>query len=457
MTATGSIRAGERVSSLGAILLRRMRRLPSSWPLILIFGGAALVLVLWWQSTPAVAGLDGWLTNAGRITGLLAGYGCAVLLALMSRIPALEHGVGTDRLARWHALGGRYTISLIIVHALLIIWGYAITAGTGVIEQAGTILFDYPDMLKATVGFLLLLVVGITSARVARSRLRYEIWHFVHFSTYIAVFLVFFHQLATGAQFVDSAWARAVWYALYISVALALVWFRFVVPIRRGLRHDLRVTGVRTEAPEVVSVYMSGQHLEDMGAKPGQFFRWRFLAPGLRWSANPYSLSAPVGEDHLRITVKDAGGHSRALAALRPGTRVWAEGPYGAFTGARPHHDKSLLLAGGVGITPLRALFETLPGDVILVYLARRPENLALRGELDAIAADRGTRAHYFVDEPAAHSLSLTAEKLRALVPDLLQRDVYLCGPPGMTAAAKHALKAAGVRRRDIRHETFEF
>ncbi|TYK43610.1 ferredoxin reductase family protein [Actinomadura decatromicini] len=435
---------------------RRSARVPSGWPQVLVYIGAALVLALWWRSTGPIVGLDGWLTEAGRVTGLLAGYGCAVLLALMARIPALERGVGTDRLARWHAAGGRYTLGLAAAHVLLIIWGYAVTARTSVVSETTTVVLDYPEMLKGTLGFVLLLGVGITSARAARRRLRYEVWHYLHFATYLAIFLAFSHQLANGAQFAGDAWARAAWYALYIGVAVVLVWFRFVTPVVRGLRHDLRVRAVEPVAPGVVSVYMTGRGLDGLTAEPGQFFRWRFLAPGLWWTANPYSLSEPPRGHRLRITVKAAGDHSAALARLRPGTRVWAEGPYGGFTGARPHHDRSLLIAGGVGITPLRTLFETLPGDVTLIYLARRPEDLALRDELDAIARVRGARALYYVDEPSGYSLPLTGRALRAVVPDLRHRDVYLCGPPGMTAAALRGLRQAGVRRRHVRTESFE-
>ncbi|MGI5326079.1 ferredoxin reductase family protein [Actinomadura nitritigenes] len=432
-------------------------RVPSSWPQVLIYAGAAAVLLMWWHGTRSVTGLDGWLTEAGRVTGLLAGYGCAVLLALMARIPALERGVGTDRLARWHAMGGRYTVSLACAHALLIIWGYAVTSHTDVVHQTTSIVFDYPEMLKGTLGFLLLVGVGITSARAARRRMRYETWHYLHFATYLAIYLAFWHQLANGAQFAGSTWAKAAWYALYGGVGLALVWFRFAMPVVRGLRHDLRVAAVHAEAPGVVSIYMTGRHLDELRALPGQFFRWRFLARGHWWAANPYSLSEPARGGRLRITVKDLGDHSRALSRLRPGTRVWAEGPYGGFTGERPTHDRALLLAGGVGITPLRTLFETLPGDVVLLYRARRPEDLALRGELDAIAAARGARVHYFVSEPAGYSLPLNGRALRDLVPDIRHRDVYVCGPPGMTDAAFTALKQAGVRRRHIRNESFEF
>ncbi|MFF4183455.1 ferric reductase-like transmembrane domain-containing protein [Streptomyces sp. NPDC001691] len=425
--------------------------------LILVWTGAAGVLGLWWSDTTSVVGMGGWLTDGGRITGLLAGYACAVLLALMARIPLLDHGVGSDRLARWHAMGGRYTLSLALTHTLLIIWGYAVTSHAHVVDQTTTLVLHYPDLLKGTAGFLLLVGTGIVSARAARRRLRYETWHYLHFATYLAVFLVFGHMLSNGADFVGNRSAQLAWYAMYVGVAALLLWFRFVVPVRRGLRHRLRVAEVRAEAPGVVSVYLTGEHLDELGAEPGQFFRWRFLAPGLWWAANPYSLSAPAHHRFLRITVKAVGTHSAALARLAPGTRVWAEGPYGGFTAARRTTTKTLLLAGGAGITPLRALLETLPGDITLMYRVRRPEDLALRGELDALAAARGARILYSVDEPAAHHLPLTDSALLQYVPDLRDRDIYLCGPPGMTDAALRALRGAGVRRRRIHHESFAF
>ncbi|MFD5387082.1 ferric reductase-like transmembrane domain-containing protein [Streptomyces sp. NPDC127074] len=437
---------------------RSAPRPPSPVPVLAhltIWGGAAAVLALWWSDTPSVVGAAGWLTGAGRISGLLAGYTCAILLLLMARVPLLDRAIGTDRLARWHAMGGRYTIALACAHVLLIIWGYSLESHTGVVGQTTTLVLHYPDLLKGTIGFLLFLLTAIMSARAVRRRVPYETWHFLHFATYLAVFLAFGHQLSDGADFVGDRPAQAAWYVLYIGAAALLAWYRFAVPVRRALRHRLYVAEVRPEAPGVVSVYLSGSRLAELRAEPGQFFRWRFLTRGLWWAANPYSLSAAPHPAYLRITVKASGGHSAALAHLQPGTRVLAEGPYGAFTARRRRTRKTLLLGGGVGITPLRTLFETLPGEVILVYRARRPEDLALRAELDGVAATRGAIVHYVVDEPAAGSSPLTAGALRGLVPDLAERDVYLCGPPGMTEAALRALHDAGVPRRRVHHESF--
>lgn len=301
---------------------------------------------------------------------------------------------------------------------------------------------------------MILLAVGITSARAVRRRTGHEFWYYVHLLTYAAVFLAFGHQLALGS---DLQGHSVFWYVLYLGVAALVLWFRVLAPVRLNLRHRLRVESVHQEARGVWSVVVAGRELDRLGARSGQFFRWRFLAPGLRWTSTPYSLSAPPRPDRMRITVKALGDHSTAVALLRPGTRVWAEGPYGSLTGDRRTAARSLLIAGGVGITPLRALFETLPGEVTLLYRARAVEDLALGGELEALARWRGARVHYLLNGPDGQRPRVTAELLRAAVPDdLAGRDVYLCGPHGFAREVYEALRAAGVPDRRIHHESFE-
>src|SRR5581483_789148 len=153
--------------------------------------------------------------------------------------------------------GGRYTVSLVVAHGLLILWGYAITAHANVIREGGTLLTSYPDVLAATVGGLLLVGVGISSARAARRRLRYETWYYLHLYTYLAVALAFSHQFSTGADFVHNRAARAAWSLLYLGTACAVVGYRFTVPVRTMLRDRLRVEAVYRESGDTVSVVVA--------------------------------------------------------------------------------------------------------------------------------------------------------------------------------------------------------
>jgi predicted ferric reductase len=422
-----------------------------------IGAGAAAVIILWWHSTLEVTGLGGWLTGTGEICGLLAGYGVIVLVLLMARVPPIDRGVGTDRLARWHATGGRYVISLVSVHALAIIWGYAVNARISPVSETATLLTTYPDVLMATVAWFLLLGVALVCVRAVRKRLRYETWYYLHFYTYLAVALAFSHQFANGAAFTTDVTARFWWASLYIAVAALVAWFRIVVPVRDFVRHGFRVAGVRQEGPRAVSIYIKGRRLRELQAEPGQFFRWRFLARGYWWQSHPFSLSAVPSDDLMRITVRDVGDYSATLGRLKPGTRVLAEGPFGAFTPTGAGRD-TLLLAGGVGITPLRAMFATLSGAVTLIYRASTWQDIVFQAELDAIARARGAAVHYLVGTRSDLGADpLSAAVLRQLAPGLHRMDVYLCGPPGMTGSAVAALTQAGVPRRRIHYESFEF
>jgi predicted ferric reductase len=435
--------------------------MPKAKPWVVLGGiglGAVIVLALWWQDTASPHGLGAWLTGAGQILGLLAGYAVVILVALMARLPPLERGIGSDQLARWHSMGGRYVVSIIVAHALLITWGYAVTAHQNVVSESAKLLTQYPDVLMGTVAGFLFLGVGIVSMRAIRRRLRYETWYYLHFYTYLAIALAFSHQFANGASFINSLAARFWWSVLYLTVACLVLWYRVAVPLRAFVRHGFRVIGVRDEAPGVISVYIGGERLDELAAEPGQFFRWRFLTRSLWWSSHPYSLSAAPGGDRLRITVKDQGDHSQLLRALRPGARVIAEGPYGALTAsgtAGRTTDGAVLLAGGVGITPLRALFATLSGPVTLIYRASSWADVVFKDELDAIARSRGGTVHYLIGP--RDQVPLTGELLTRLVPGLRQRDVYVSGPSGMVTAALSALGSAGIARRQVHVESFEF
>jgi predicted ferric reductase len=455
-----TVTAPPRATQANVVATQPLRIAPEL-ALTAIVAGALAVTFLWWNDTFSVNGLGDWLTNAGRLTGLWAGYTIVILLALMARVPALERGVGADRLARWHAMGGRYTVSLSVAHTLLIIWGYAVTAHTDVVHQTSTLILSYPDVLMATAGLGLLVAVGVTSARAARRKLRYETWHFIHLYTYLAIALVFSHQFSTGADFVSNAPARWLWSAMYIVVGALLVWYRLLVPIYGAVKYPMRVAGVTRENADTVSVYLTGPSIARLRAESGQFFRWRFLTRNLWWAANPYSLSAAPRPNMLRITVKMDGDHSLALLSLAPGTRVFAEGPYGGLTKDRRRRRKVLLIAGGVGITPLRALFESLPGrpgDVTLLYRVRSENDLVLRREIEEIAARRGSRVHYLMGPSRPDDRDhLSTPGLSRLVPGLREHDVYLCGPEAMMAATRRALIKAGVPRRHIHHESFSF
>ena len=434
----------------------------AGWGLALLFLANAGVVVALWLGGGGLQDIHdsaSFLVGLGRISGLLGAYLVLVELLLLARLPLLERLLGFERLTRWHAWNGRVCLTLLVTHAVLVTWGYTIGDRISLPSEIGRLWNGYPGVITATAGLVILIGVVVTSVVAVRRRLRYETWYFVHLYAYLGVALAFSHQLATGTDFVGDPAARAYWTALYIATLGALVIFRLGVPLVRSAWHDLRVARVLEEGPTVTSIEIEGRRLGSLKARAGQFFTWRFLTRDRWWEAHPFSLSAAPDGRRLRITVKGLGDYTSALRAIPPGTRVIAEGPFGGFTAAARRRPRVALIAGGVGITPIRALLEDMPGgpeDITVVYRAQRDDDVILRAELDELAGRRGIRVHYVV---GAHDAAepLSPERLRELMPDIASRDVYVCGPPAMVEATRATLGRSGVSRRHIVTERFAY
>jgi predicted ferric reductase len=427
---------------------------------------SALVVVQLWLADGGAQGLTSsaaeLLTSLGRVTGLVAADLLLVQVFLMARVPWVERSYGQDELARRHRLVGFWSFSLMLAHIGLITAGYAVADRRGLVSELWHVVTTYDGMLMASIATASLVLVVVTSVRMARRRLRYERWHLLHLYAYVGVGLSIPHELWTGADLTGSPWARAYWVTVYLLAAGAVVAFRVGTPLWRTVRHALVVAGVQREASDVVSVRVRGRALDRLPVRPGQFFVWRFLdGPG--WArGHPYSLSAAPGEE-LRLTVKDLGDDSGRLAALPVGTKVLLEGPYGRLTADQRVTDRVVLLACGIGITPLRALLEDLEGvPTTLVYRARSAPDLVLRDEIEELAARNGVAVHYLLGRrragswlPAAAVGHSDADVLRRLAPDLVRSDVYVCGPDEWADAVVASAQEAGVPRAQLHQERF--
>jgi predicted ferric reductase len=210
-----------------------------------------------------------------------------------------------------------------------------------------------------------------------------------------------------------------------------------------------------------VSIYITGRGLDRLAARAGQHFRWRFLARDGWWRSHPFSLSAAPNGQYLRLTIKELGDWTSRLQFIHPGTRVFAEGPYGTFTGERRTRQNAVLIAGGIGITPLRAIVEELPAQRVgltLLYRATSPGDVIFRDELEALVHARGATLHMLVgrrEELPVDPLGPTL--LRQLVPDIRDRDVFVCGPEGMVDHVLASLGRLGVPTRQVHSERFAF
>ena len=441
--------------------------LPRTWTVggletvgVLVANGVVIV-AMWLRH----GGLDqfstigGTLTGLGQVTALLGTYLALIQLVLMSRSPWLDGVFGMDRLAAAHRWLGFACVWLLLGHGVFTTVGYATADGSGVVAEFWTLITTYPYVLMALASAVLFGAVAVSSMRAARRRLSYETWYGIHLYAYLAIALGFLHQLFVGTDFMNDQIAAAYWILLYVAAVALILIFRIGQPVVLSARHRLRVAKIVPEAPGVYSIYLTGRQLDRLAVRSGQYFVWRFLTREDWWRGHPFSISSAPNGNWLRITIKELGDWSAALGRIPIGTPVFFEGPYGILTGARRTQPKILLIAGGIGITPLRALMEALParpGDLTLLYRVRDAREIVFRDELETLARARGARVQYLVGgRRAAGADPLDAAALERMVPDIREHDVYVCGPTPMMERATSALRRLGLPSDRIHQERF--
>jgi len=432
-----------------------------------VFGVGIYWCVVWWQGGADAPLRWGTTTqiflNIGRITALLSGYLALVEVLLLARLPFVERAVGFDRLTNWHRWNGFAVLWLVLAHVVFSVWGFAREdfPPTSWSNEYWLMMTNgfYPGIIIATIGTVLVIAVALTSLAIARRKLNYEVWYAIHFTAYAGIALAWYHEIPVGNELTPNVQVipADIWRATYAATLLLLVWYRLVWPIIQNARYRMKVTEVVEEAPGIWSLRIGGRGLERYGARAGQFFFWRFLAKGFWYTQHPFSISEAPKGDTLRITVKALGDHTAKFGDIKVGTTVFVEGPFGVFTSDTATRDKVQLIAGGIGITPVRALLEEFSGDVITLYRALTERDLVLSGEIDELVQQHGGRVEYIVGDhatPEGQRL-LTAEHLRELVPDVDEREIYACGPPAMLKMIERTLHRAGLHGPHVHIENF--
>lgn len=429
---------------------------------------ANLALTIGWWAWNSIHNTEGNLLNPqygnlllafGRLAGLFAAFLLLLQFLLVGRIAWLEKVFGHDRLTHAHHFVGGLFLVCVVAHPLLLIAHYQ---SEGWWTQLRDFWENWDDVAGAIVAAGIFIVVGVTSWRIARRRLPYEWWMALHTSVYLAFALAFAHQFEVGGDLVDHAWFSGYWYGLAAFVGINYLWYRVLRPLVLFARHRFHVQRVEPAAQDIVSVYIGGRDLAHWRAQAGQFVLVRFWAPGFRWFAHPFSLSAAPDGSCIRLTIKALGDYTRRIAQLQPGTPVLLEGPLGIFTADVCRARAAVLIAGGIGITPLRAVAQEFCKRGVpwtLLHSVTTPGAAALREECENLArAHAGCAYHLIVTKdptwPGERG-HIDRDMLTRLVPDIRQRDVYLCGPVAMMRALRRAAASCGVPHNAIHFERF--
>lgn len=413
--------------------------------------------------------IERWTSFINRSSALVGTSLLLVHLILVARVPWIEKVVGLDRLTSAHKKLGKPLMYLLGLHVISSVVSSAQQNKVDLLQSLVTLITHYPEMLIALIGFVLMIAVTVSSIKAARRKLSYEAWYVIHLLSYIAVLLSIPHQFAFGSTFLAEPLLSTYFATLYIFVLLNVVWFRSLHPVIRALLRDFRVSQVTPAGNNSTSVTISGKSIASLNFLSGQFFMVRVMTLKDFWKPHPFSASNSSGEGTLRFTIGNRGDFTSRMQTIKVGTRIVLEGPYGIFTEEKRTMQKVTLIAAGIGVAPIRSLaaqLATLPGDLTILYRTTSEQDAALADELVKISAERGHTLHVLSGErdkkiswlpqlPEAYSNKPDYAVLTDLAPDILNSDIYICGPSQWTASLLQTLSKLTLSKHQIHVEEF--
>ncbi len=443
-----------------------------------------IICYFWWETSGVRihSGTTATLLAFGRLSGLILVSLILLQVVLMGRARWLESVFGLDKLAKLHRFNGKWLTIFLVAHPLLLVLAYKRSSSLTFLAQLWKFQTSFEDVFKASLAVLLLLFVIVYSILMSRNKWDFEKWYWAHLSVYLAILLSFGHQTSIGGDFVgghliterfpDLTWFTLYWYLVYAFVLGSLGWYRFIMPLWLFYKYRFTITKITKETPDVWSIYIGGNQIHKFRYTAGQFIIIRFLAKGYFWQAHPFSLSSYPNSEYIRLSIKESGDFTKTISKLTPDTKVYIEGPYGTLTAKKATTNHILMIAGGIGITPFRGILEDLGRagkNVELIYANKTGADIALRTELEDLAAKYKVRIHHVLSsqtdfsELLTHNSQLitqssgfvTPELIQQLVPDTSTREVFLCGPPPMLNALLKSLPTLGIPKSKIYYEKF--
>ncbi len=387
----------------------------------------------------------------------------ALQFALTARFRFLKAPYGSDIVYFFHRQISLVAFVLILAHPLLLFVFDPQTLGLLNVFSAP---WRARAAVTATLALIALVLISVFRKQWKIEYTQWRIWH--GFLAAVAVGLGLVHAVLVG-YYINTPAKQVLWVGYGLFWVGLLVWVRVIKPILL-LRRPYVIEAVRPERGSAWSLVMRPDGHRGFRFQPGQFAWITAGSSPFVDAEHPFSISSSAEDpQHLTMTIKALGDFTSTVKDMKPGQRVYLDGPFGAFSVDRhPHARGFVFIAGGIGITPMMSMLSTLAdrGDrrpLWLLYANRDWESVTFREELEALKQRLDLRVIHFLEDPPAgwqgETGFINAEKLaRHLPPERAQNmyEMFICGPKPMMDAVEKALVEIKVPLGDFHSERFD-
>lgn len=401
-----------------------------------------------------------WMVEFAVALGFLSFAMMWMEFVLVSRLRTLSDAFGTDTLVQFHRVFGAGAAVFLLGHVLLLLP----TGGLALLSP----LAPKASVASGAIAFWALAILTISSLWRRRLRLSFDLWNRLHrWLGVLAAVAATVHVLAVSGYSSARSVVVVTW-LLALFAGGVLFWYAIVRPLHLW-RRPWSVVDNRELGGDVRLLTVKPEGHAGFRFEPGQFSWLITGSTPFSREQHPVTIaSAAVAADAPQAyAIKRLGDWSGTVVpSLKAGDRLWVEGPYGALSVDRLPAQGFVLIGGGIGITPMLSIIQTLMrrGDrrpVVLFYAANDYSRTIYRDELAEWQQAMDLKVVYVLEQPEAVDACergrLSAEILRRHLPAGVEWCQFLvCGPNPMMDAVEHLLGELGVAPDRIHSERFD-
>ena len=294
-------------------------------------------------------------------------------------------------------------------------------------------------------------------------KLNYEWWRLLHGGLSLFIVFVGIAHSVQVAHYLEPLWKKGA-IVLVMGASMYLVFHTRIVRPWLSRKKPYRLTEINEEIPGRWTMTVEPQGFKRMEFTPGQFAWITVGDTPFSLQQHPFSFASSARDRTIRFTTKEVGDFTESWKHMKPGTKVFLEGPFGSFT---PKADSHLFLVmGGIGVTPAMSMLRTLrddqdPRHALLLYANVTAGDVVFREELAELGKTIRLDVVHILEEPPegwkGETGLVTREMLGKYLPDKKHEYTYfICGPEPMMDVVEISLRNLGIDWRRIYTERFE-